>query len=97
MADSLEAMIRAIVREEIAASRAPASTTPYLSTEEAAAYAKVDPGTVRRWIREGKLTRYEAGRELRVSTAELEKQMKPGARSRRRALSPEDLAARDFG
>jgi excisionase family DNA binding protein len=52
--------------------------------------------TVRRWISDGKLTRKNAGRHLRIRRAELEAFLRtPHVRNGN--LSPEQLAERDFG
>lgn len=48
---------------------------PFLTITEVAVLAKVDPGTVRRWIREGKLASFKAGRALRIRRADLEQFM----------------------
>jgi len=51
------------------------STVPiddgYLTTAEAADWARVNPATVRQWVNKGHLTRHRAGREFRVSKTEL--------------------------
>jgi excisionase family DNA binding protein len=48
------------------------SAVEYLSTKEVAAAAGVAQGTVRRWIREGKLRSCQAGRSVRVKRSDLE-------------------------
>lgn len=67
----------------------------YLSTVHAAELADVAPGTIRRWIREGRLVGHRAGRKVCVRRSELEQLL----RSDRGAgnMTPEQLAARDFG
>lgn len=97
MADVLKELIRQIVREEIAAARLPGNHAGYMSVADAARHAQVDPRTIRRWMDEGRLTRYEAGRERRVSLDELEKLMRPGGKARSKELTPEEMAERDFG
>lgn len=47
----------------------------YLSVARAARVADVAPGTIRAWIRHGRLTGKRAGRVLRVSRTELEQFM----------------------
>jgi excisionase family DNA binding protein len=42
-----------------------------LTSEEVAAFLKVTPATVRRWIREGQLEGYEFGKVWRVSRKQL--------------------------
>jgi len=70
----------------------------YLSTNAAGKLAQVAPGTVRRWIREGRLIGLRAGRVVRVRRSELEQLLRDGARSRVDGdESPEALALRDFG
>lgn len=90
----LTEVAREVIREELAKM---SRHEEYLPTAQAASYAKVAVGTIRRWVREGRLAEHRAGSELRVSLAELEQLMQRGTRVR--ALdneSPEDLAARDF-
>jgi excisionase family DNA binding protein len=90
----LRAMIAGIVREELA--KLP-QRDEYLSTGAAAEYAKVAPGTIRRWIREGRLVRLRAGRVMRVRRADLETLLQIGTRQNMNDLTPEQLARRDFG
>lgn len=80
--NTLEAAIRAIVREEVRAAvaevltrNAPARAADeggYVSIGGAAAFAAVHPGTLRRWIRTGRLPVRRAGRVYRIARAELE-------------------------
>ena len=82
MAGTLEEIIRAIVREEVRSSvvevmgrngaSAPVADGGYLSIAGAAAFAAVHPGTLRRWIRTGRLPVRRAGRVYRIARAELE-------------------------
>jgi excisionase family DNA binding protein len=65
-----------------------------LTTHEAADLARVAVGSVRRWVRQGRLRRHRVGRTLRVSRVELECLMRdPGPD---RELTPEEQADRDF-
>ena len=65
-----------------------------LTTREAADIARVAVGSIRRWVRQGRLQRHRVGRTLRVSRAELERLLRdPGPD---RELTPEDQADRDF-
>ncbi len=94
----LEDIIRRIVREELAAAandQQPASE--YLSTTEAAALARVTPGTIRRWIREGELTRHAAGAHVRVKRDELEAFLRCDVVPIDKNLSPRERARRRFG
>ncbi len=72
MNEALEPMKRKLdqVLEQQAKGR-PSDDT-YLTVAKAAEKADVSPGTIRRWIREGKLVRYKAGRAVRVSRVDLE-------------------------
>jgi excisionase family DNA binding protein len=67
-----------------------------LSTAEAAQYARVSPRSIRRWLDQGKLRALRAGRELRIRRVDLDQLMRCGRR-RSAGLTPEQLAARDFG
>jgi excisionase family DNA binding protein len=72
--------VRNVMREELSARRnaLPASSAedPYLSVTKAARVADVAPGTIRAWIRAGRLTAKHAGRVLRISRAELDRFMR---------------------
>jgi excisionase family DNA binding protein len=94
---ALRAMIVEVVREELA--QAAARPDEYLSTSEAAGAAKVAPGTVRRWVREGRLPPHHAGRLMRVNRADLERMLTKGVRLRAEIgdESPEARARRMFG
>ena len=81
--ESFRSIIRDVVRAEIRTAldeRAHAlvrnsNTRPddgYLSLSRAAKFADVAPGTLRRWIKEGRLPCQRAGRVYRVSRADLE-------------------------
>lgn len=78
---TLEEVIRTIVREEVRAAlaealirNAPAKPADggYLSIVGAAGYASVAPGTLRRWIRSGRLPVRRAGRVYRIARSELD-------------------------
>jgi len=82
--ESIRALVRDVVREEIRnalAERAvdaqrrnfdPMAGDGYLSIAHAARLADIAPGTLRRWIRSGRLPVRRAGRVYRVARAELE-------------------------
>lgn len=77
VAAALEALIRQVVREELAAHAAPAqpqrqAEVEFLTVSGAAAVAKVHPSTVRGWLRDGRLRRYAAGKRARVKAAEMQ-------------------------
>jgi excisionase family DNA binding protein len=76
----LRQLVREAVRQELAqfaADRGPMRNADdiYLSVASAARVAAVAPGTIRAWIRAGRLTSKRAGRVLRVSRIELERFM----------------------
>ena len=67
-----------VVREELHAAIAhfsneqgPDAGRRYVSAARAAAIADVSQGTIRIWIRQGRLHEYRAGRVLRISIDEL--------------------------
>ena len=91
--NSLEDIIRAIVRDELARSSRP--TDEYLSTTAAAQFADVSVGTIRRWVREGKLKEHRAGRSVRVRRQDLERLLSKVPE--RTGLDPEAIARRVFG
>ncbi len=80
LAHWLRTMVGEVVREEVRAALAEprlrncraASEDGYLSISGAAAHAAVAPGTLRRWIRAGRLPVRRAGRVYRIARAELE-------------------------
>lgn len=55
------------------------ATPTYLTVSETAALLHVHPGSVRRWIRQGKLAAYrlKTNGELRVPLEEIDKQLTP--------------------
>jgi excisionase family DNA binding protein len=69
--------VRDALREELAplvrrnATSSHGADDSYLSVTKAAQVADVAPGTIRAWIRAGRLTSKRAGRVLRVSRSEL--------------------------
>ena len=68
-----------------------------LVTTDAATVASVNEGTIRRWVRAGKLRGYRAGRVLRVRRDELDRMLATGRRAPSKASndeSPEELAMR---
>jgi excisionase family DNA binding protein len=84
MTSPLEDLVRQLVREAVgdelvafaAREDAPRNGVDiYLSVAKAARTADVAPGTIRAWIRHGRLTAKRAGRVLRVSRHELERFM----------------------
>ena len=94
----LDAIIRSIVRDELArALRGQrAANDDYLSTGAAARIAAVTPGTIRRWIREGRLPECRAGRVVRILRGDLERLL-ADAPDRSATMTPEALARKDFG
>jgi excisionase family DNA binding protein len=87
--------IRQIVRDELRRAQGDQDRAPaFLTTREAGGLARVAPGTIRRWIRAGKLVAVSAGREVRVRRTDLEALMTGNRGSRER--SPEAQAMRDF-
>src|SRR5690349_21512095 len=96
--NGLRALITEIVRKEVHAALAEVNTRDqYLPTRAAARFADVAPGTIRRWIRQGRLASHHAGRVVRVRRADLEMLLRAGQRSPSSTdVAPEVLAARDF-
>jgi excisionase family DNA binding protein len=98
LSSAIRDLVRAEVADQLATSLASRASAALMSTEEAAAFARVAAGTIRRWIREGRVAEHRAGRELRVSRSDLEQLMRRGTRAPAPPnQTPEDLAARDFG
>jgi excisionase family DNA binding protein len=96
--NGLRALITEIVRKEVHAALAEVKALDqYLPTRVAAEVADVAPGTIRRWIREGRLASHHAGRVVRVRRADLKALLQIGTRQDVNDLTPEQLARRDFG
>ena len=94
---ALRPVIAEIVRDEVAKAVAEISRhDEYLSPAAAASVASVAPGTIRRWIRDGKIDSHHAGRNVRVSRKDLLAFMR-GERKSDPTMTPEQLAARDYG
>jgi excisionase family DNA binding protein len=95
--EGLRGLLAELVREEVRRQLVEA-TKPheYLSAQEAGKVAGVARGTIRRWIREGRLLEHRAGRGVRVRRADLERLMREGRRKYDGNLSPEELARRNF-
>ena len=75
--DGLRDLVRAVAREEVARALAEVTNpSEYLTTAEAATHARVEQGTIRRWIRAGRLTGHRSGRKLVVRRADLERLMR---------------------
>jgi excisionase family DNA binding protein len=85
--------VRAEVRRVVAELHRP---DEYLSTRSAASLASVTQGTVRRWVKEGRLARHMAGRVVRVSRLELERFLRDGG-AKNDEETPEQNAAKRFG
>lgn len=89
-------LVRQIIREEVGPLLADAERIDeFLSTRAAAGFADVASGTIRRWIREGRLVGQRAGRVVRVRRADLESLLREGRKAPE--LRPEQRARRDFG
>jgi len=110
-ASSLEAqlgeLIRDLVHAEVAAAVAKLATQQaaviddYLTTRQAAKYAAIAQGTLRRWIAEGRLKTTRAGRYYRVRRADLDQLLAQRPAGSHEAvtdngLSPEEQADVDF-
>jgi excisionase family DNA binding protein len=94
--DMISAKIAAEVARQLAARDRPAE---YLTTDGAAALAGVAAGTIRRWIREGRIDEHRAGRMVRVRRADMEALLARGRRRPADAIgsqTPEQLARRDM-
>lgn len=89
---SLREIVRAVVLEELSRVSTPA-VVEYLSTNAAASYADVAAGTIRRWVREGKLYEHRAGRRVRVRRADLDRLLKSPKRAPSADAGIDDLVA----
>ena len=89
-----------VVREELHAAfthffnkQSPDAGRRYVSASQAAAIADVSQGTIRIWIRQGRLHEYRAGRVLRISIDELHAFMEAKPIQPESERTPEELAA----
>ncbi len=105
---TIRSIVRDVVREEIRSAfddragaiarngnpNANAGEGGYLSITRAAALAAVAPGTLRRWIKAGRIPVRRAGRVYRVSRAELDAFLRcgssPGVVEKARAILGDD-------
>ena len=85
MESAFLALVRQAVAEALAdqqaRSIAPASSPPpaeYLTFDDAAAYASVSKGTIRNWVKAGRIGSYGVGRVARVKRAELDALLSQG-------------------
>lgn len=95
LAESLRDLVRDVVREELTRALAERDApSEFLTVAQAASVARVACGTIRRWVREGRIADHRAGRVVRVRRDELHRLM----RGQRRAdgLTPEQQADLDF-
>ena len=95
--DEIRAAVEALVTALVDAARAPQPepAAEYLTTAAAATVASVGEATIRRWVREGRIRGYRAGRVLRVRRDDLDRLLATGRRSTvSNDESPEELALR---
>jgi excisionase family DNA binding protein len=88
--ETLRRIVREVVREEVRTalderahtsqrnSNRSGADDKYLSLSRAAKLADVAPGTLRRWIKEGRIPSQRAGRVYRLSRSDLETFLKSG-------------------
>lgn len=101
--ETVRAFVREVVREELAARAETSSDRDrYLATADAAELAGVAEGTIRRWVREGRVPGHRAGRVLRVRASDVHRLLasgvsRSGPSMNLSGLSPEQLARRHFG
>lgn len=89
---ALVAFVREEVKRASSAGSLPSEMDDYLSTRAASKLADVKAGTIRRWISEGKLRPYHAGRHVRVRRGDLEAFLKNGRRKDSSKLTAEEIA-----
>lgn len=68
MTDGLEALLRALIREELEAARVPVLA---LTVDQAAASLAISPGMVRKLVRTKRLRAFRVGNLTRISLDEL--------------------------
>jgi excisionase family DNA binding protein len=88
---ALREAVRDEVRTAMAELKPKVTAGDYLSVADAGQIADVHPDTIRLWMKQGKLERHQAGRELRVRRADLERFLSQGPTSE--GPSPDEAAA----
>ena len=93
MSDVLQPIVDEVVRRVLAelAKQKPANDVEYLSTTDAAELASVTQATIRRWVKDGKLPAFHAGRHVRVRRTDLERLLSDTPTG---TESPEELVRR---
>lgn len=93
----LRALIVEVIRDEVRRAVNDAiRADEFLSTTAAAKVAHVKSGTIRKWVRSGKLTGHRVGKRiLRINRTELEQLLRRGASND--DLTPEEMAVKAFG
>jgi excisionase family DNA binding protein len=86
---AIERIVERVVRR-ILAERDAKPASEYLCVREAASQARVSPYTIRRWVKHGELTKYEAGTRLLVRRDEFERLLRGPSSPPK--LSPEERA-----
>ena len=71
------AFVETAIRNAVADAVAPRELPKFLRIAKAAELADVSPQTLRKWIRDGKLTPYRAGSDHRILLSELIEAMSP--------------------
>lgn len=89
---AVEKAVRKVLRTEPAIAEGDASWVP--TAQLAKAYT-IGQGTIRRWIREGKIDAMQVGRSLRVNRASFERVLAMPRPAVEKTPSPEELADRD--
>lgn len=109
MVDLLRDWVSSVVRQELAVARSEGEArahVAYMTTREAAQYSRVTPGTIRRWIVDGRLQRHGTGKYILVSRAELDGLVRadgkrqpvlPSRKKRAPSETPEQRAERMLG
>ncbi len=78
--ENFEAIVRRVLREELATLGKPAETTSdgYLTINESAAIVGVHHTTIRGWISDSSLKAVKAGRSWRILRADLDRRLQTG-------------------
>ena len=86
---TIESVVRNVVREELRTALGASRPSEYLSLRAAAVRAGVSAATVRRWVKDGKVTRYGEGRIVRVKWCDVEAALSKGEAT----MTTDDIAA----
>jgi len=95
--EELKDVLRTDLLSQLVGDRRCAEEDRYLSLQGAGEFIDIHPDTIRKWIKEGRLHSYRAGRELRVLRSELCRFLEAGDSTVEQRGTAEEEAATILG